>query len=132
MSVFLRGHRTTGTGLLHRVLSSGVSNRSYRPTESERQQHEADELLESTLWGKLQAGPAPRFRSEPPTPPSTHHESWAPATLVSAHQKENVLQFSTRFYIDSTGEQPEYANKVELVVKVRSQVLEACEPTSGL
>jgi len=110
------------SGVLCRALSNNPGERrggnKQQLTEAQERQMQKERELESKIWERLQDSPSPRLRSEPPSPPTTHRESWAPASLVSADPADNVLHFTTRMYIDATGQQPEWANKVELVVKV--------------
>ena len=101
-----------------RALSSRLPPGGVQLTESQQRQDRMEEELEEKIWEKLHATPEPRLRSEVPLPPTTHRESWTPAALVSDQPAENVLNFSSRFYIDASGEQPAWANKVELSVKV--------------
>lgn len=96
-------------------------------TEAQQRLENQEEELDEQIWGKLNSTPEPRLRSDPPLPPTTHRESWAPASLVAADPAENVLRFTSRMYIDATGEQPEWANKVELVVKVSKLGLSVLE-----
>ena len=109
-------------GIGSRALSSSPSGgRPRRPplSEAARRELEAEAGIRSAMWEKLNsAGPEPRFRPPPPMPPTSHSETWAPASLVSDNPSENALTFVTRFYIDATGEQPDYANKVQLTVNV--------------
>ena len=92
-----------------------------QPFRSAREDALANEEaeVEAAVWERLNRGsPEPKLRSPVPRPPTTHLETWANRGYVSALPDENALSFRTRFYIDSTGEQPDYANKVQLVVKL--------------
>lgn len=87
------------------------------PLEERMEREEED--VKAAIWERLnRASPEPRLRSPVPEPPTTHLETWANRAYISEIPDENVLSFRTRFYIDSTGEQPEYSNKVQLVVKL--------------
>uniref|UniRef100_A0A7S4I6F5 Small ribosomal subunit protein mS35 mitochondrial conserved domain-containing protein n=1 Tax=Prymnesium polylepis TaxID=72548 RepID=A0A7S4I6F5_9EUKA len=68
----------------------------------------------------------------PPPAPTTHSESWVPASHVSPDADENALQFRTRFYLDSTmgsadGLQPEYQSKVQMTVQLEKLGLSEAE-----
>ena len=87
-----------------RALSSRLPPGGVQLTESQQRQDRMEEELEEKIWEKLHATPEPRLRSEVPLPPTTHRESWTSAALVSEQPAENVLNFSSRFYIDASGE----------------------------
>ena len=99
-----------------RALSS--TTRGVQLTEPQQRVQKLEDELEQMIDEKLHAPPAPRLRSAPPAPPVTHRESWAPAAHVSEQPAENILHFTARMYIDASGKQPEWANKVEMSVKL--------------
>ena len=87
------------------------------PHEERLLREEAE--VNAEIWERLnRSSPEPKLRSPVPEPPTTHLETWANRAYISEIPEENALSFRTRFYIDSTGEQPDYSNKVQLVVKV--------------
>jgi hypothetical protein len=106
-----------------RAASSGTGGRAGRPrgpplSLAEQKIRAEEEEMSAAFWKKLNTGPEPRLRGAPPLPSTDHAESWAPGHLVSSLPVENALQFRTRFYIDSVGQQPAYANKVQVAVSL--------------
>lgn len=100
------------------LCSPPIERKSYADRQEEelrRQEMEFDQFF----WERIRrSAPEPKLRSPVPPPPSTHLETWANRDYVSANVDENALSFRTRFYIDAMGEQPDYAHKVQLVVKL--------------
>ena len=104
-----------------------LSSRGPNLSQAEQRLREEERRIHDKFWERVKVGAEPRFRSPVPPPPTTHHESWAPAAYVSPDPLDNALSFRTRFYIDATGEQPDHQRKVQLVVKVSKLGLSALE-----
>ena len=109
--------------------SSPPGGRRQPPTLSPREQKLNSDLEEifSEFQKRLDYSAEPQLRGPPPPPPKHISESWAPAALVSPVLAENALNFRTRFYIDSTGQQQYHSVKVQLNVKIRRLGLSAAE-----
>ena len=94
------------------------SKQPITPREAALQKEE--EEWRQDFWKVMDRGsPEPKLRSPTPPPPQTHLETWANRAYVSENIEENALQFTSRFYIDSTGKQPPFANKVEMRVNIK-------------
>ena len=88
------------------------------PREAALQKQE--EEWRQNFWEIMHRGsPQPKLRGPTPPPPQTHLDTWANRAYVSENVEENALQFTSRFYIDSTGKQPPFANKVEMRVNIK-------------
>jgi hypothetical protein len=76
--------------------------------------------LETAILSRLEpsAPEQPKFRQPPPPVPTTHTESWTSAARLPPVPGEGALEFQSRFYLQSGGEQPPGANKVKLLVHV--------------
>lgn len=121
--------RPAPVSLLARALAGGPGGggRGGRRNLSPQQEkwEKIDKDLEEEIFRRMQ-GPERQLRAPTPPPPTTHHETWVPASRVSSDVAENALSFRTRFYIDATGGMPGQ-NKVRLVVKLAKLGLSEAE-----
>jgi len=92
----------------------------FPPDHPEHGTAKDEQIVNDHLFNILSFKKVARLRTPATPAPTTHLETWVPATHVSPVAEENVLQFRTRYVLTANGKQPPWQSKVSVKMRVAS------------